>query len=454
MAVAPLPVSAQTAPGTPSVGGTVPGQTGAGAPPPAPSPAAASGLWERAALLGDIGGLRSFLGQYGIAFGLNETSEALGNLAGGTARGAIYDGLTQVSLGIDLNTAIGLPGGIANISALQIHGRGLSSNDIDNLDLVSSIEADRSTRLFEWWVQQSFLGGKADVKLGQQSADLEFATSQYGGLFVNASFGWNTLSAVDLPSGGPAYPLATPGVRLRVQPTSRLGFLLAILNGSPAGLGTGDPQRRDPSGTNFDLASGVFAIGELQAAAGQTGAYKLGAWYNSNAFTDQFFVASPINAAGAPRRHHNDWSVYGAFDQLVFRPAGAKEGGAGLFLRAAGAPGDRNQVNVFADGGVTYKGAFGRADDTMGIGVLWTRISDNARAADAAASSLDGGLTPIRSSETVLELTYQAQITPWWIVQPDFQRVFDPGGGIQDPRRPTRQIGDATVFGLRTSVTF
>ncbi len=433
-------------------------QAPAVAPAAAPAPAAPTGFWERSNLLGDIGGLRSFLDGYGVSLGLTETSEVLGNPTGGRAQGVVYEGVTEMSLGIDLEKAIGLPGGIFNASAFQIHGRGLTANNVDNLNTVSGIEADRATRLFELWYQQSFFGGKVDVKLGQQSADLEFMTTQYGSIFVNTSFGWPTLPAVDLPSSGPEYPLATPAVRVRVRPTPELTALVGVFNGSPAGLGPGDPQQRDPSGTNFDLDSGVFVIGELQYALNQEdnakglpGTYKIGAWYNSNAFADQFSAADP----DAPQTtHRGDWSVYATMDQLVFQPAGSKGGGAGVFARAMGAPGDSNPVNVFVDGGVTYKGAFGRDNDTMGLGFGWARIRDTARAGDSAFAESSGSFHPVRSSETFIELTYQAVVTPWWTLQPDFQYVFSPGGGIVDPNQPTKRVGDALILGLRTSITF
>ena len=61
---------------------------------------------------------------------------------------------------------------------------------------------------------------------------------------------------------------------------------------------------------------------------------------------------------------------------------------------------------------------------------------------------------PVRSAETVLELSYQAQLAPWLAVQPDFQYVFRPGGGIADPNQPTRRLGDAAILGVRTAITF
>ena len=38
--------------------------------------------------------------------------------------------------------------------------------------------------------------------------------------------------------------------------------------------------------------------------------------------------------------------------------------------------------------------------------------------------------------------------------QPDFQYVINPGGGLPNPRRPDRRIGDAAILGLRGTVTF
>ncbi|MBV8871045.1 MAG: carbohydrate porin, partial [Acetobacteraceae bacterium] len=398
--------------------------------------------------------------------GLIETSEILGNPTGGRKTGAVYEGATEMSLGIDLGKAVGLQGGLLNVSAWQIRGRGLTTNNIDNLQLVSSIEADPATRLFEAWYQQSFLGGKLDIRLGQLAADQEFMITQYGEVFINETFGWPALPGVDLPAGGPSYPLATPGVRLRALPNERTTLLLGVFNGDPAANANfppSDPQLRNPSGANLRF-QGVWVIGEVQYAAnrgenatGLPATYRFGGWYNSNAFTDQFFAVSGIAAAGPgaipPGQHHGDWSLYGIVDQLVWRPAGSKERGVGVFLRAMGAPANRNEIVAFVDGGVTWKAPFGRDDDTVGLGFGWARISGEAIAAERAQAALDGH-TPIQSAEGLLELTYQAQLAPWWVVQPDFQYIFNPGGGVLNSNGSRRVVGSAAVFGLRTVVTF
>jgi porin len=63
---------------------------------------------------------------------------------------------------------------------------------------------------------------------------------------------------------------------------------------------------------------------------------------------------------------------------------------------------------------------------------------------------------PIRDNETIIELTYQAQVTPWLIVQPDLQYVVHPGGNIPNPNvsGDNTPIKDALVMGLRTAIKF
>src|SRR5271168_527967 len=51
-----------------------------------------SGLARTNFLLGNMGGLRPFLAQYGISLAVQETSEVLGNATGGTRTGVEYDG--------------------------------------------------------------------------------------------------------------------------------------------------------------------------------------------------------------------------------------------------------------------------------------------------------------------------------------------------------------------------
>jgi porin len=430
-------------------------------------------------MLGDMWGLRSALSQYGITFALTETSEVLGNPTGGQRQGADYDGLTQMVVQLDTKRAFGWYGGTFNVSALQIHGRDLSTDNLLTLQTASGIEADRSTRLWELWYQQKFLEeDRLDIKVGQQSLDQEFMVSQNALLFVNTMFGWPMVPSADLPGGGPAYPLSALGVRLRAHPIDPLTFLVGVFNGSPVrnnSFNAGDPQMQNPSGTSFPLNGGALVIAEMQFSYPSLGTmlyadqpeplartYKLGFWYDTESFADQQFdntglsLANPAGS-GVPLGHHGDYSVYAVADQLVWVDPHEADRTINLFARALGAPqADRNLITLSLNVGMTFHEPFlGRDDDTFGIGMGYAQVSSAAAALDRATGAFNPGTyVPVRGGETYLEVTYQYEVTPWWQLQPDIQYVFNPGGGIANPNAPTQRVGNELVLGLRTNIQF
>jgi len=409
-------------------------------------------------LLGDVGGIRTALSRYGVSLGLQSTDEVFGNPNGGRARGVASDGQNSFSLGMDLEKAIGLKGGTFNISSLQNVGHGISASNIDNLNLVSNVEAIRSAWLYELWYQQSFLGGGVDVRLGQIAADQEFMLTNYGGWFVNAAFGWPTLPALDLPSGGPSLPLATPGMRLRAKPSDAVTLLLAAFNGNPAGPGLNNPQVRDASGTLFRLNDGVFTIAEAQYAInsgkdakGPPIILKVGAWYHHRGATSGLSATNGLtgisSAVAGSSIAREDWSAYAVADVMLLPGSGGK-GGLAAFARVAAAPANRSEASSEFAGGLVYIGPFGRDGDQVGFAVSSVRLGQ----------AVGGGALTSRyrfhGSETVLELSYQAQVLPWLQVQPDAQYILTPSGGIPDLNRPSQRVGSAAVLGLRTIATF
>jgi porin len=81
-------------------------------------------------------------------------------------RGAIYEGLFEMSIDGDLDKIAGLSGATFHINAYGIHGRGLSTFNIFNSSIsrVGSIEARPSVRLYEAWAEQVLFGGTASIR--------------------------------------------------------------------------------------------------------------------------------------------------------------------------------------------------------------------------------------------------------------------------------------------------
>jgi porin len=426
-------------------------------------------------LLGDMWGLRPFLSRYGASLAIQETSEVLGNVTGGSRTGFEYDGLTQMILQVDTNRAFGHYGGLFNVSALEIHGRSVSADNLLTLQTASGIEADRALRLWELWYQQKFLEeDRLDIKIGQQSLDQEFMVSQNALLFVNTMFGWPMLPSADLPGGGPAYPLSALGVRARWRPVDPIQILVGVFNGSPVSNSQGDSQQQNPSGTRFPLNGRTLAIAELQYSYPALGnvvypdeaqalsrTYRIGFWYDAESFGDQRFddrglsLADP-NSSGNPAAHHGDYSIYAVADQMIWVNERDTNRNISLFGRIMGTPeSNRNLIDFSMNFGLVMKQPLQyRNDDTFGIGMGYAHVSGRAAALDRDTAAFTGAFSPARGGETYVEATYQYQLRPWWQLQPDIQYVFNPGAGIANPNSPSQRVGDELVFGIRTNIIF
>jgi porin len=425
-------------------------------------------LASRDVLTGNWGGTRSTLEDRGIVLGGDAIDEVLSNATGGTKTGAIYEGRLELFATLDLDKLFGWSDATFHINAYQTHGSGLSGNNLGgNLMTASNIEAARSTRLFDLWVEQLFFDGALSIRGGQIAADDEFFTSTYAGNFINGTFGWPALMASDLPSGGQAYPLATPGIRVAYAPSKETTFAAAIMNGDPAGGGLANAQQRDGDGTAFRLNDGTFAIAEARYAvnqakdaAGQPATYKLGLWYHSSAFADERTdsagqsLASPAST-GAPRKHWNNVGFYAVADQQLWRDSEADRN-LGVFFRLGVAPlADRNLVTLYADTGFNFKGAIAsRPDDVFGIALAVAQIGGAARGLDQDQRQFSGIAQPIRDNESMIEVMYRVQATPWWTLQPDLQFIRHPGGDVALGTSPTRAVPNALVLGLRSAVLF
>ena len=176
---------------------------------------------------------------------------------------------------------------------------------------------------------------------------------------------------------------------------------------------------------------------------GLAGTVKLGGWHHFGRFDDTHFgidgksLADPTSI-GQPRVHRGDFAVYGVIDQMLWHlPGEGPKKGIGGFARVAASPSDRNLMSFYAEAGVNFIGIWAqRPDDTFGCAVAFSQLSPPLGALDRDTNFFAGDAAPVRSYELALELTYQAQIGPSWIVQPDFQYIFRPSGGVVDPDKP------------------
>lgn len=419
-------------------------------------------LLERAEVTGEWYGARPILSDHGVKIFGGYTVEVWGNTSGGLKTGAVYTGLLDFGAEVDLEEAIGWKGASLSTTWLWLSGRDASEDLVGNFLTTSNIAGFNTLRMFDLWFQQELLDGKLSIRLGQISADSEYLISDYSGLFINGTFGWPALTYMNLPDGGPGFPMGTPGARLALNPVDWFTFQTAVFQGDVFAQDVnrhGFRWRLDAETGYTFMNEAQFRWNQREDEFGLPGHVKAGAWFQTGESADVLADSTGSGNSG----------FYAVIDQMLFREAGeapvfSKDGktavdpkgtksfkapvtagkvdqGLGWFGRAGFAPADRNFISFYFDTGLTYKGLIPtRDDDTIGIGFGYAQLSNGAR------SSLEAEGTTPTGAEMVIEFTYQAHITPWLTIQPDLQYVINPGG--------SNDLNNALVIGGRAAFTF
>lgn len=416
------------------------------------------------------------LANKGLNFGATYIADNIANATGGVARGAIHFGRLDLSVDADLDKLVGWTGGRFYANAFVIYGRGLSRNYVHNLATISEIEALPDQRLYNAYFEQSFFDGRLSIRAGQQAADVEFFDSETDDLFINGTFGWPAIKASNLPAGGPAPPIAVPGIRLKATLSDQVTLFGAVFNGDPSGPGDQDPQLRDHHGLAFRVNDPPWVIGQVRfnydidiGGRPLAGNFTPGAWKHYGSFDSQRFTAQGSSIAdpdgsGIPAKLRGNYGIFAVIEQVLYRPPEVKDNtasasipGVTAFGRIAYSPPDRNLIDLYLDGGIGFVGFTpGRPLDRFGVAMAYMRISNTARNLDIDTNFYTGVQGPVRSNETLLEMIYEAHIKPGWLIAPYFQYVWRPSGGIPNPNDPTgvSRIGDAAVFGVTTTIRY
>ena len=385
------------------------------------------------------------LNNRGVSFPFTYTGEVFGNLSGGYKQGTVYEGLVKVGIQLDLDKLAGWKGATILVNGLYPQCGGITNYYVHDFNGVSNIDSFNSPRLNELWIQQNFDSDKFSIRIGQIAADTEFFISTGASLFINSAFG--VVPPVSKNIDAPVYPLAAPGVRVRISPNDSLFAQFAAFTGS-----SGDPATNNRYGTRFfNNSTGVLLMGEIgytlnpppkadesqeSGAKSQitperplSGTYKIGGVYDTATFDN-------LDGNG---NQDGDYAFYAIADQEIWHEPGDPDQGLRIFGRIGASPSDRSTVSFYFDAGLNYQGLLPSRDkDIFGIGVSYTKISNEL---------LDDNGSPVESHhETIIEATYQAVVTNWLSVQPDFQYIFNPGA--------TGRQQDAVVAGLRFTVNF
>lgn len=376
-------------------------------------------------LSGDWGGVRADLYSKGVSLEFTHKSDLLANISGGIKRGSIWLANTEAAISMDMGKLAGWDATTAFVQYHAQHGnqpKDFNGSHVGSFAGVDNIETGTSTgQFFQAWLQKNMSDEALSVLAGLYAIDSEFYVTDTSGLFLQPPYGISAEMAQTGQNGPPVFPMGALAVRLKY---SSPNFYIqgALTDGVP-----GNPN--NPHGSHIKLGKGDGTLSVVEL--GYTPANEdvsinktsIGLWRYSMRAVDM--------VTGEP---HSDQGFYLLAERTLRAEQGQLGQGLSGFVRYGVVSKDVYQADWSGSVGLCYQGLFdGRDDDQAGIAVTTSHASDKYQQLNAS-----------NSSETVIEITYHAQMMPWLAVQPSVQRIINPG--------MDKALSDASVIGVRVEL--
>ncbi len=397
-------------------------------------------LAERHYLTGNWWGCRDSLNSKGISFEFDYTADFFSNIKGGLNKSSVYLDDFDMILTLDLEKLLAVSGTNLFIYGLGNDG-GNPDQSIGDVQGVSSITAPNSWKLYEAWIQTNLFDHHLSILAGLYDLNSEFENLATSNLFINASHGIGIGFAQTGEMGPSIFPWTSAGVRIKSKLSEKFYLQAAILDGIP-----GDPN--DLYGTHiiFSKNDGLlitFETGtteyskqnEKPPSSSRIGRfasekydykYSLGFWK----YTSEF------KRIDSPLKSRNNIGAYISGEQNLYEQKGSGRI-LSAFIRFEAANAEINRFAYYAGCGFVYSSPFnGRPDDEAGI-ALAAAINGNPYERALQGNNME-------DAEYNIELTYFAQLLPWFTLQPDLQYIIYPDTNPEIP--------NALVFGLRLGI--
>jgi len=389
-------------------------------------------FWKCASPTNGFWGFNDKLAPSGIEMELGLTTIYQTNVKGGTSthnRRGRHSGSYDLEVSADLQRLLGFETGSIY---MLIEGGWPDAEGIDTVSVGSAfgVNADaignQGPVVKELYYQGVVFSDALTIMVGKIDFTGVFDASAYADdectQFLNAAF-------VDDPTI--PFPDYSLGVVLTYDLTDSWYVMGGIADAQADGRETGFRTTfHDEDYFFYALETGVTAEFSSDNGA-MPAAYRMGMWVDGQ---DKARFSNSKN-------YRDDTGVYVSCDQMFYKENNKPEDsqGLGVFGRFGYANSDLNPIGNFWSIGVQYQGLFeGRDDDVAAIGFASGIFSDYDGAKDG------GNYT--ENHENVLEMYYNAQVTPWLNLSPSIQYISNTGGD--------KTIKDVVLFGLRAQMTF
>src|SRR4051794_38646140 len=336
-------------------------------------------------LFGDWGGLRTYLGRYGINVLLDNTNELASNIAGGLKQSTTNAGQTALQVDIDWEKLAGLHGFTTHSVIVGRYGANLSNNIGDQVSPVQEIFGAGGNVVAHFvytYGELALRNGAIDIAVGRMPVGNEFAASPLYCNFMNNAICGNPKALSGQVGGFSAWPDATWGGRARLRPTQDTYLMFGIFQVNRYLYGTQAGWRSAwlLSGSGN---TGVYVPAEVAwqpkfGRDGLPGNYKLGLGFDSSTYQ----VWTPISGSapainGSLPSDQGRLQFWALVDQMIFRNGPGDDDG---LILLAGYVHDDPATFLRSDevfGGFVDRGFWpARPKDTLGVMFSYQKLSN------------------------------------------------------------------------------
>ncbi|MBU0719438.1 MAG: carbohydrate porin [Planctomycetes bacterium] len=385
-------------------------------------------------MTGEWGGVRPWMDSHGIDFQMVYVPVWQQNFFGGldTHNADDFNGDFRMNLSVDLEKLGVIPGGFFFIRGKSSYNDSVQ-NKVGSLGSTSwAIAAgDQEIFLDKWWYGQRFFKDLIEIRVGKLLTPIDlFDQNAYA---MNC---WDQFLNQYMDTNPTVPHRKAPGFYLKIKPTDWINFSTAMINANQ----TDSTEPYDVETTYHNNARwiGFWELGLSPTIQGPNGKlpgnYHFGLWYDprvTNIFMDT------LGGALSQRTRGDDVGFYTSMDQLVWKENNdAKDKqGLGAFFRYGWNKRDINRISDYWQVGAQYQGAIPtRNNDVVAFGVGQSILSSQFR----------HEINHFADRETVYELYYSIQVTPWIFITPDIQFITEPGG--------MKNARDSLVGSLRVKI--
>jgi porin len=374
--------------------------------------------------------------------------ETVSDLSGGAKRGSTYHGSLQLQAAFDFERLFGWADTTGFLYGTGLHG-GQPDDFTGGAQGVSSITGPRGVRLDEAWLQHNFLGNRLSLLGGRYDLNAEFYRLHSAALFLNSSFGMGPEFSQSGPAGPSVFPSTALAARVQYKATPELVLRAALLNAMPYNRAGENAATRDGNGVlvvseaaylerpgNAEPRNRRLRTGRFSELAPYDDKYAIGFWHYTATFED----LSATAPSGEPVQHRGSSGGYLLVDRLLTRSSTPSDPRIAAFLQLGAGDARVNRFGSYIGAGLVVSGLIPGRHDELGIAVA------SARNGSHYLEQQEQFGAPAQKSETVVELSYLAQISKSIAVQPDLQYIVHPN---TDPA-----IRNALAFLLRFEVSF